>query len=79
MVLEYKTKVNGKWVYPGEEVPSPGASAEKPLENKQSSITKTDVQKMSVEELRKVATEMGIEDADKTSGARLKHLIADRL
>lgn len=82
MVLEYKTKVNGKWIYPGEEIPSPVASAvtevKKPIET-DSKPTKSDIQKMPVDELRQLATSMGIEDAENTSGARLKHLIADRL
>lgn len=83
---------DGKWYKAGEEVPSSAsvlennaikenkevvAKVEQPIVEKQPQYTKTDINRMPVDELRKLAMSTGVEGADKWTGAELKeYLIA---
>lgn len=79
---------DGKWYKAGEEVPSSASVLEdnaikekeevvEPIVEKQPQYTKTDINRMPVDELRKLAMNTGVEGADKWTGAELKeYLIA---
>lgn len=78
MVYKCKTKYNGKWYMPGEEVPetkSPVSSDFMNPHKKPITYTKTDINRMSTADLQKLATEQGIENAQTTSGAELKEIL----
>lgn len=76
MVAQYTVKVNGKWYKAGEEI-SPAIS-EKNSEVTKYSFTKTDINRMSTEDLRRLALKQGIQNADETNGADLKKILIER-
>lgn len=45
----------------------------------QPAYTKTDINRMSADDLRKLASEMGVDGADGISGAELKKILIDKL
>lgn len=55
------------------QVDSESVSEETTTETK--AYTKSEIQKMNVAELRKVATELGLEDADSMTGVKLKEYL----
>lgn len=77
----YIVNKNGVWYQVGEEVPDIDTSKDseevKAVEKPQP-FTKTEINRMSTEDLRKFATEQGIENAEKTSGAELKKLLIEK-
>lgn len=87
MIAKHSVKVNGVWYRAGEEISSSVSSnianttetnVEKIVEKQsQPQFTKTEINRMPVEELRKLAMSTGVEGADKWTGAELKeYLIA---
>lgn len=85
MIAKHSVKVNGVWYRAGEEISSPvsynvTSTDEKKIDEiveKQPQYTKTDINRMPVDELRKLAMSTGVEGADKWTGAELKeYLIA---
>lgn len=87
MIAKHSVKVNGVWYRAGEEISSSASSnianttetnVEKIVEKQsQPQFTKTEINRMPVEELRKLAMSTGVEGADKWTGAELKeYLIA---
>ena len=54
---------------------TPEIKEDKPEEK----LTKSDIQKMNVAQVRAYAKEQGIENADDISGAELKRILADKL
>lgn len=71
MVAEVKTKHKGIWYLPGDEIPE-DVKEEVPEEHE---YTKTYINRMPVEELKKLAEEKGIEDAENATGAQLKEAL----
>lgn len=84
MKYDHMVKKNGVYYATGEEVPenaemavgenSPSfsyISAEKPY-------TKTEIQRMSVDSLRILAKEVGIENPEEISGSEIKKLLINR-
>lgn len=49
------------------------------FEHEEKKITKTDIHRMPVEELRKLATEYGIENAEIMNGSEIKKIILNHL
>ena len=69
MVADHLMKVNGRWYKVGEEIsesPTDEPSPEK------TGYTKTEINKMNVSELRKLAAENGVEDPESINGTDLK-------
>lgn len=68
MVAEVKTKYKGKWYLPGDKIPED-------VKEEEHEYTKTGINRMPVEELKKLAEEKGIEDAENATGAQLKEAL----
>ncbi len=60
---------NGKWYSAGEEVP----------EKEKSGYTKTDINRMSIDDLKALGIEQGIENAEELKGDDLKKLLIEKL
>lgn len=79
MKYDHKVKYKGVWYEPGEEInegvnsPSDFSSYMTPPDNKQ--YTKTEINRMPVEELRTLAAENGFSDVEEISGADLKKML----
>ena len=71
MLYDHKVKVNGKWYAVGEEVPE---KAEKKA-SANISYTKTDINRMSVSDLRQLLERLGITGAESLTGAEMKETL----
>lgn len=69
MIAECMTKHKGIWYLPGEDIPEEPAMEE---HTDDPVYTKTEIKRMPVDELKKLATEKGIEDAENATGKQLK-------
>ena len=69
MVAECMTKHKGIWYLPGEVIPEEPAMEE---HTDDPGYTKTAIKRMPVDELKKLATEKGIEDVENATGEQLK-------
>ena len=84
---------DGKWYKAGEYVPSSAsvlednvikeneevvAQVEQPIVEKQPQYTKTDINRMSTAELKEVATNNGIENAEEMTGGDLKRVLIEK-
>ena len=69
MVAECMTKHKGIWYLPGEVIPEEPAMEE---HTDDPVYTKTAIKRMPVDELKKLASEKGIEDAENATGEQLK-------
>lgn len=69
MIAECMTKHKGIWYLPGEVIPEEQAMEE---HTDDPGYTKTEIKRMPVDELKKLATEKGIEDAENATGEQLK-------
>lgn len=72
MVYEYKVKYNGKWYAPGEDVPEKSETQD---EKSGVPYTKTDINRMSVSDLRQIVMSTGVENADIMTGAEMKEYL----
>lgn len=85
MKFDHRVKVNGKWYNAGEEVNTSPVNAvskteKENVENQnKTTLKRTDIQKMKVEELKELATSLGIEFNDETNGTQLKKEIFIKL
>lgn len=77
MIYPYIVVKNGKWYKSGENVPDDSENILKSGEK--TNYTKTDIHRMPVEELRKLATEYGIENAEIMNGSEIKKIILNYL
>jgi len=79
MVATHSVKINGKWYKAGEITPAE-KPAEKPIETSaEKHYTKKDITFMRVDDLRTLAAEKGIENAEEMTGTALKPLLIERL
>lgn len=69
MIAQNVVKFNGKWYKAGDEVP----------EKEKSGYTKTDINRMSIDDLKALGTEQGIENAEELKGDDLKKLLIEKL
>lgn len=69
MIAECMTKHKGIWYLPGEVIPEEPAMEE---HTDDPVYTKTEIKRMPVDELKKLASEKGIEDAENATGEQLK-------
>ena len=75
MIAECMTKHKGIWYLPGEVIPEDIISEEPTMAEQpddEPGYTKTSIKRMPVDELKKLATEKGIEDAENATGEQLK-------
>lgn len=82
MVATHSVKINGVWYRSGEEI-------KEKAEDKNTSAfsnymnppeyTRTEISRMSTADLKKLAKELDIEEADTYTGADLKKLLIDKL
>ena len=85
MKFDHRVKVNGKWYNAGEEINTSPVNAvskteKENVENQnKTTLKRTDIQKMKVEELKELATSLGIEFNDETNGTQLKKEIFIKL
>ncbi|MCB6310369.1 hypothetical protein LI216_12415 [Mediterraneibacter glycyrrhizinilyticus] len=81
MFATHSIKKNGRWYKAGEEMDSPAEFMNPPeiLEHEEKKITKTDIHRMPVEELRKLAEEQGIDGVEEMNGTDIKKLLLERI
>lgn len=77
MIYQHIVVKNGKWYNSGEEVPDDENNVKN--EEKTTNYTKTDIHRMPVEELRKLAEEQGIEGSEYLNGADIKKLLIEKM
>lgn len=77
MIYQNIVVKNGKWYKSGEEVPDDENNVKN--EEKTTNYTKTDIHRMPVEELRKLAEEQGIEGSEYLNGADIKKLLIEKM
>lgn len=70
MIAEYTMKRNGKWYKAGDEVPEINTPASSDF-----GYTKTDINRMSVSDLRQIVIGTGVENADIMTGAEMKEYL----
>lgn len=69
MIADHLMKVNGRWYKAGKEVSE--SPVDKPSPEK-TRYTKTEINKMNVSELRRLAAENGVKDPEGINGTDLK-------
>lgn len=74
MIATHSIKVNGKWYRAGEKISPAEPQKNEPEQKKaeQPQYTKTDINRMSTADLRKMAVNTGVEGANEMTGAELK-------
>lgn len=91
MIAQNTMKINGKWFYAGEEIPGVGKStsvfSNGSVQSEECELpfvsvpdkryTKTEINRMPTAELKQLAFDEGVENADMMTGAELKkHFIS---
>lgn len=81
MIATHNIKIGGRWYKAGEEIDSPAdsMSQEANYGSKEKKFTKTEIHQMPVKELRELATEYGIENAEMMNGSEIKKIILNYL
>lgn len=77
MIYQHIVVKNGKWYKSGEEVPDDENNIQN--EEKTTNYTKTDIHRMPVEELRKLAEEQGIDGVEYLNGSDIKKLLIEKM
>ncbi len=76
MEFDHKVKYNGKWYLPGEKIEETAKptidDAVLPFEPK---FTKTEINRMSTDDLRALAKDSGLKDANSMTGTALKEYL----
>lgn len=82
MKYTHTVKHNGVLYKAGTEVPASSTpktnTDQTKTENNIQSYTKTEINRMSTDDLRKLAIEQGVENAKETSGADLKKVLIEK-
>lgn len=89
MVYDHMVKANGRYYHTGEDVPEitsedgiknslPFSDDDITLEAKEDNqYTKSDIQRMKTEDLKILASEVGINNAFETNGSKLKEMLIE--
>lgn len=79
MLYDHRVKFKGKWYMAGEEVPENEkiSKIEKIKVTEVPTFTKTDINRMSVSDLRKTCKGVGMKSADSMTGAEMKACLID--
>lgn len=75
MLATHSIKINGKWYKAGEKLPALNTVTE---EGKENILTKTDINRMSVIELKELAKSEKIEGFEEMTGAELKKVLIEK-
>lgn len=78
MVATHSVKHNGVWYKVGQEIPE-GKSQKSSDPANPTTYTKTDINRMSIDDLKALGTEQGIENAEELKGDDLKKLLIEKL
>lgn len=73
----YIVNYNGVWYPAGSEVPA-GASFAEEISEEQKTYTKTEINRMPASELKALAMEHGIAEAEEKSGTEIKKLLIEK-
>lgn len=73
----YIVNYNGVWYPAGSEVPA-GVSFAESISEEQKTYTKTEINRMPASELKALAIEHGIAEAEEKSGTELKKLLIEK-
>lgn len=85
MKFDHKVKYNGVWYEPGEDIEEGVGNTTSsnfsefmtpPVENK---YTKTEINRMPVDELRCLAKKQGFSDVEEINGSDLKRMLIEKL
>ena len=86
MKAEYSMKLNGVWYKVGDELPdlTSTSKAESKVETQDEAkeevkYSKHKIMAMNVKQLRSLAAEVGIADADEYTGTELKEMLVEKL
>lgn len=79
MIATHFTKVNGRWYRAGQEIPDFSDEKMPEIESPEKQYTRTDINRMPVDELRKLAGETGIDGAESMTGADIKKALINAL
>lgn len=93
MIATHSVKINGTWYKAGAEIPAftdkPSEAKEEPIEvttfpvetsaEEPKRYTKRDITFMKVDDLRKLASDLGINGAEELTGTALKPIIIEKL
>lgn len=81
MIYGYDVKINGKWYKAGEEVNSSPSFITEPKKDEvvsdKKSYSRSEIQLMKADDLKKLAESEGIENAMETSGNQLKKILIE--
>lgn len=69
MKFDHKVKYNGKWYLPGQEIEEAGSPASLPFDQR---FTKTEINRMSTDDLKSLAAENGVVGYESMTGSALK-------
>lgn len=78
MVATHSVKHNGVWYKVGQEIPESKSQKSSDPANP-TTYTKTDINRMSIDDLKALGTEQGIENAEELKGDDLKKLLIEKL
>lgn len=94
MIAQHTMKVNGKWIYAGDEI-TKGKKSDSDFSTymnqpeecglpfttvpDEKKYTKTEINRMSTAEIKAFAKEQGVQNADGMTGAELKKVLIDML
>ena len=73
MIATHSIKANGKWHMAGDEISSAAPEEKAEINTKQ--YTKTEINRMSTEDLRQMALNTGVENAENMTGKELKEYL----
>lgn len=79
MIATHFTKANGKWYRAGQEIHAFFNEETPDNEAEENHYTRTDINRMPVDKLRKLAGEKGITGAESMNGADIKKALFDVL
>lgn len=69
MKFDHKVKYNGKWYLPGQEIKEVGETASLPFDQR---FTKTEINRMSTDDLKSLAAENGVVGYESMTESALK-------
>lgn len=79
MKFDYKVKYNGKWYLPGEEVESKKEADVSASSTVDRPFTKTDINRLTVDDLKSLAKKNNVPGYENMTGAALKEYFIDLL
>lgn len=75
MIATHSIKINGVWYHAGMKIPAVTNDKNEHMET----FTKTDIHRMPIAELRKLASEKGVNGFMEMNGAELKKILIEKI